>query len=948
MSAADTNLTANPGDCGCCEGTAVQTPADVSNRPGLSAIAYRVGTQPQFKQSMLARLSASAGLKTRQDDDFSIGLVDAWASVADVLTFYQERIANESYVRTATERRSLLELARLIGYEPRSGVAATVYVAFTLETAPGAPAQAAAPVTIDVGTRLQSIPGPGEKPQTFETVEKITAHVEWNAIKPRLYERHPIPLPDDPNRLYLQGTATNLQPGDSLLITPDDNTKPVQFQRIAEVVPDPARQRTSVRVSAIQAVPAAPPPISIWTRIIRLVPRARQFTLGTRLMSKLTTDADDVAMPDPTQRLETLRPFIIANGATTSVNSGLTPVSVSMRDSISSIARAPIRNILRATQFTGVARIIGFRPKAIFKNLVTTRPPPSGVLAMRLRASLFGHNAPDFRSMPENVRTNNGGAANADWPSPTDSAINLDTVHKQIVAGSWAVVQWPGDLPDALTVAKIISVVESGAVGYTLSAKVTRIGLQAVSGQQKTVPATMDDVRKATVFAQSEAIALAPLPIDDPIAGTQIDLETWVDGLTEGQIIIVCGELALSEGNQTCEYATIGGVEHVMEADGYSRITLATALKQTYVRESVTIYANVVRATHGETVKEAIGSGDSSQPYQRFALRHSPLTYVSSASPSGAQSTLEVRVNDLAWHEVPSFFGRGPTDRVYITRRSDDGVTTVQFGNGETGARPPTGAENVQATYRKGIGVDGNVDAGKLTLLLARPLGVRGVNNPVAATGGAEADAASDIRRNATLAIMTLDRIVSLQDYEDFARAFAGIAKSRADWAWSGQTRGVLITVAGPDGADIDDDSTIHGNLVAAIQQSGDPLVPVRILSYRHALFQLSATLTIDPDYAIDAVLAAVEQALRTQFGFDARDFAQPAALSEVIAATQAVRGVVGVNITQCERLDGVGGEGLVAILPAAASQISADGTSLAAELLTLDPGPIQLAGVRP
>ncbi len=139
-------------------------------------------------------------------------------------------------------------------------------------------------------------------------------------------------------------------------------------------------------------------------------------------------------------------------------------------------------------------------------------------------------------------------------------------MHKQIVAGSWAVVQWPGDLPDALTVAKVASVVESGAVGYTLSAKVTRIGLQAVSGQEKTAPASMDDVRKATVFAQSEAIALAPLPIEDPVAGTQIDLETWVDGLTEGQTIIVCGELALSEGNQACEYATIAAVEHVMEA----------------------------------------------------------------------------------------------------------------------------------------------------------------------------------------------------------------------------------------------------------------------------------------------------------------------------------------------------------------------------------------------
>jgi predicted phage baseplate assembly protein len=442
------------------------------------------------------------------------------------------------------------------------------------------------------------------------------------------------------------------------------------------------------------------------------------------------------------------------------------------------------------------------------------------------------------------------------------------------------------------------------------------------------------------------------LPIEDPVAGNEIDLETWVDGLTEGQTIIVCGELALSAGNEACEHATIAAVEHVMEADGYSRIALATALKQAYVRASVTIYANVARATHGETVDEAIGSGDPSRPYQRFVLRHSPLTYVSSPSPSGALSTLEVRVDDLEWREVPSFVGSGPTDRVYTTRRGDDGVTAVQFGDGKTGASPPTGAENVRATYRKGIGPDGNVDAGKLTLLLTRPLGVRGVTNPIPASGGAGADTADDIRRNAPLAIMTLDRVVSLRDYEDFARAFAGIAKARADWAWSGQTRGVLITVAGPDGADIDDNSAIHGNLVAAIQQSGDALVPVRLLSYRLALFQLSATITIAPDHAIDAVLGAVERALRMQFGFDARDFAQAIALSEVNATAQAVVGVVGVNVTRLERLDGVGGEGLLALLPAAASRIGShlgpDGTSLAAELLTLDPGPIQLSGVRP
>src|SRR5207244_12741759 len=77
--------------------------------------------------------SALKSLMRREDDDFSIALLDAWASLADVLTFYQERIANEAFLRTATERNSILQLARLIGYRLRPGVAASVYLAFMLE-----------------------------------------------------------------------------------------------------------------------------------------------------------------------------------------------------------------------------------------------------------------------------------------------------------------------------------------------------------------------------------------------------------------------------------------------------------------------------------------------------------------------------------------------------------------------------------------------------------------------------------------------------------------------------------------------------------------------------------------------------------------------------------------------------------------------------------------------
>src|SRR5262245_39908466 len=94
--------------CGCCSGIHSETPVLVTNRAALGSIAYRVGTHSSWKHSMLAALTGkdnplSGKLTTRENDDLSIALLDGWATVADVLTFYQERIANESFLRTARE-----------------------------------------------------------------------------------------------------------------------------------------------------------------------------------------------------------------------------------------------------------------------------------------------------------------------------------------------------------------------------------------------------------------------------------------------------------------------------------------------------------------------------------------------------------------------------------------------------------------------------------------------------------------------------------------------------------------------------------------------------------------------------------------------------------------------------------------------------------------------------
>ena len=257
--------------CGCCAGTTAQTPATIDNRAGLSAIAYRSGTWAQFKASMLDALSttpALAGLQTRSDDDFTIALLDSWAVICDILTFYTERIANESYLRTATELVSVGELAKLIGYKLRPGVAASAALSFTMDTPlltpPGPsnpPTGSPTSIALGTGTQAQTVPDPGAQPATFETVAPICARAEWNAITPCL-TLPPAPAAANAGaNVRLASLATAVKVGDSLLVAAADAPHCPQLQQVASVEQDTTTKTTVINFGpGVPQQSTAPPP----------------------------------------------------------------------------------------------------------------------------------------------------------------------------------------------------------------------------------------------------------------------------------------------------------------------------------------------------------------------------------------------------------------------------------------------------------------------------------------------------------------------------------------------------------------------------------------------------------------------------------------------------------------------------------------------------------------
>jgi predicted phage baseplate assembly protein len=1120
--------------CGCCEGVERLTPVSTANRPGLDALVYRVGTHASFLETMRARISSEdspelAGLTTRASDDPAIAILDAWAVVADVLTFYQERIANEGYLRTATERRSILELARLVDYQLRPGVAASTYLAYTLENGSA--------TTIPVGSRAQSLPGPGELPQSFETSDPLTAHADWNNLKARLTR------PQSPTRpqiaggipLYFKGVATGLKPNDPLLLDFSDGQ---ELYRVREVKPDPANDRTAVALelwlAATTTTPALEAVRAVATKYLDL--KTFHVSLDSEITKRVVGHLEQLASLSPgipragliTLLKDTILPGLeqelVALGATRftrlrvwlgamidelrktsdslpdDAGGGATVATTPKADDeddppisdldgllkpLAKPASIPPANRLRLN--TSIQQTFAPKSDAAVQILTTLRPELRGVLyqawrnvpvtdptvvevyALRTRPSVFGHNAPlqpitndagrvtghkewelarteatkadpvtlivrllqdnnfsvtgtigtqTFSSDPPrelksgdsftmsagaeqitvtvssvekindalasfalqfsfsnhravvrmnididkfiyhvsttpanlldiqitNVTTSTGGggigliegggitggaggsapAAAAPSPilivtakgtfqakaTPTESAniVRLDAPYAQILPQSWVALERPNPATNisTLVITKALRVSERSHADYGITAKGTQLELA-----DQWIDPAQDDfavIRGTAVFAQSEPLTLAEAPIDpiaEAICGRSIELSELAPRLDAGRWLIVTGErtdVPGVSGIPGTELVMLAGVSqgHDDNLPGdrtHSTLLLANPLAYCYKRDTVIVYANVVKATHGETRAEALGSGDGSKALQQFALRQSPLTYLAAPTPAGAESTLQVRVNDILWHAAREVAALKPTDRAYITRTGDDDKTTVIFGNGRFGARLPTGVENVKAVYRTGIGKPGNVRAGQISLLATRPLGVKSVVNPLPATGGADRENRDQARRNAPLGVTALDRLVSVQDYADFARTFAGIGKASALRLSDGRQQIVHLTIAGADDIPISPSDDLYRNLVQALRKAGEPYQPFQVVLREQVLLIIAGQVRILPDYLWDAVEPKIRAVLLDTFSFERRDLGQDVLLSEVISAIQQVPGVDYVDI---------------------------------------------------
>jgi uncharacterized phage protein gp47/JayE len=791
--------------CGCCQAQVPPTPEEITNRPGLPAIHYRIGRYSSFRQAMIEKSSSIRveadgkiwlplrGWTTRASDDYGIALLEMWSYLADILTFYQERIANEAFLRTALLPESVQRLAALLGYEPAPGVAATTHLAFTLEKDKH--------VRIPTGLRVQSVPGQDEKPQKFEVVEDVAADAQLNRVRVFPQVRTDDPLAEKGRDWAIlkpdgaEDRAANLAPGERLVFF--TTTKPKIEEKVVGAV-----EVTDTGVKLI------------WSPALR----------------------DD----------------------------------------------------LRG------GRIFGWKRQ--FR--------------------LFGYNTPE-RYMKPVVDPDSGAIEGWTQVKETDpnvrgDTLQLDAVYDDLKVGTLVLVVAPDSVKPTVKLAHIRSTERKNQTRGPLSDTVTRITLSEPdqTGQNATVE--IANLRTATVYELDEEIHLWEHRYPDALMkGTDVVFlpPPQPATLARGHILILDDKIGVPQT------VTCAGVDLVEADDGgpeQLRIKFTPELKRTLDTETAVLYGNVALTTHGETVaREVLGDGDASAAFQSFQLRKAPVTYVPRPGAShGVANTLQIRVDGVLWDRVDTLYGHGGEERIYTARVNDAGVMVVRFGDGATGARLPSGRDNIVASYRQGLGRDGIVRANSLTTLLDRPVGLKSVRNPAKADNGDDPETMQEARTNAPNTVRTFERIVSLRDFEDAARESVGVAKARASWRWDGEEQVVDLTVAGNEGAKIGGEP--RKNLVNDLNSRRDPNRKLEVVPHRGVPVQVVASIKVHPAYVPEEVHVAAQKALEDYFAFDNLEFGQSINLSDIYRTLQDVTGVVAVDIDclqfkKCEDRDSHG-----------------------------------------
>jgi hypothetical protein len=211
--------------CPCDDGPA--QPRILTNPPGLAVINYRIGDFVSFRHALLLSRPGELNLRDWRpgaSGDLAVQMIEWWAYICDVLTFYNWRIFTNALLGTADEPESVNRIVRLLGYRPRPGLGSTGLVGFVVD--------GSKPVQVPQGFQLLSKPKPGESPQTFETDSAVTLVSPTDIVA---LPQSAGSLLDADGAVTLVGSRDSIKPGEWLLLAERTSAPNTAWLKVSSV-----------------------------------------------------------------------------------------------------------------------------------------------------------------------------------------------------------------------------------------------------------------------------------------------------------------------------------------------------------------------------------------------------------------------------------------------------------------------------------------------------------------------------------------------------------------------------------------------------------------------------------------------------------------------------------------------------------------------------------------
>ena len=765
-----------------CDNDVPRAPA---NLPQQDSIAFRFGDYAQFRRAMLEPHedeTSIAAWRTQGRGDLAVMMMEWFAYLGDIITFYDERIANESYLRTADLEASAKRLIQILGYRPRPAIGATGTIAALVTKGQSA--------VLPRGLQFQSKPAPGQAPQTFE-----------------LSEDTPIGAPD----MVKAKAPPHLLSAIDLF----------RFQSLSIGVEFAAPKRALSRSIALDLIRLVWAPPTIANYGVLMLGDVSSINPGDQLLFRVR----DAAKGGPflaTVAQARVQGASSSGGKQTALALDIAGEASSLSDLAGSLAAADAA-LEKANQSIALWSLYSGGASGTTVHLASLARP------IRPRDWVL-FTAPNWSFLAQ-VQA----AGDVIWDAKQDP----DTQHPLPIPHTQLTLEnAPSSWPDPGSITARFDWVSAGPL------------IDQPPGWWSGKPAALISASGANFRAAP------PSPV-----------------LLEDQ-----------NGNGATAAAASAGDLNVQLSD-LADPTPALAAP-------IDIYYNLLKVARGKTVaKEVIGSGDATRPNQSFALSQSPVTWLmNGATPA---STVAVRVDGEPWTEVASFYGQPPDAQIFVTREDVDGRTHVDFGDGVNGARLPSGVNNVIADYRVGAGA-ASPPAGKLTVIAKPWPSLRAVKNPVAVTGGADAESANQLRRYAPRSVLTFGRAVSVRDYEALAAQAPGVSRARATWSWSDVLQRAAVVVY------VGDDAGAVTSARKVLAAAGDPNRPVRVEPAKALKLTLALDILVIPGWDTDQISSAVTAALvdpdKGPFAAERMAIGQTLFDSQIEEAVLAVRGTVAIS----------------------------------------------------